>query len=337
MIASILVSLCPVFIFLLFLVIFDSYKLLKLSLLLKVILFGCIAAAASFCIEYLIEIIFHTHVTTLSIYIAPPIEELFKATIVIIFFYEKRIGFLVDAAIIGFAVGAGFSFIENSYYLSILNHETIFTWVLRGFGTAVMHGSTTCLMAIISGYIIEKNNYTHIKFFLPGILVAMLFHLSFNLFTLPLILMTVLLIAVFSIVIFVIFQQSERGLEKWLDTGLASDISLLRSLQEGRFKESKAGKYLYSLQEILPKEIVGDMLCFLSLHLELAVRAKALLMLRETGYAIEIDPAIQEKFSEMKYLEKTIGRSGLAALKPLLHYSDKDLWQIYFLKSSHNT
>ena len=337
MIASILVSLCPVFIFLLFLVIFDSYKLLKLSLLLEVILFGCIAAAASFCIEYLIEITFRIHVTTLSIYIAPPIEELFKATIVIILFYKKRIGFLVDAAIIGFAVGAGFSFIENSYYLSILNHEIIFTWILRGFGTAVMHGSTTCLMAILSGYIIEKNNCTRIKFFLPGILIAIFFHLSFNLFILPPIMMTVLLIIAFSIVIFVIFQQSERGLEKWLDTGLASDISLLKSLQDGRFKESNAGKHLYSLQEVLPKEIIGDMLCFLSLHLELAMRAKALLMLRETGYTIEIDPTIQDKFSEMKYLEKTIGRLGLAALKPLLHFSDKDLWQIYFLKSSQST
>ncbi len=334
MIPSILVSLCPVFIFLLFLVIFDSYKLLKLSLLLKVILFGCIAAAASFCIEYLIEITFHIHVTTLSIYIAPPIEELFKAAIVIILFYKKRIGFLVDAAIIGFAVGAGFSFIENSYYLSILKHETIFTWILRGFGTAVMHGSTTCLMAIISGYIIEKNNCTRIKFFLPGILIAIFFHLSFNLFILPPIMMTVLLIIVFSIVIFVIFQQSERRLEKWLDTGLTSDISLMKSLQGGRFKESNAGKYLYSLHEVLPKEIVGDMLCFMRLHLELAVRAKALLMLREMGYPVEIDPAIQEKFSEMKYLEKTIGRIGLAALKPLLHFSDKDLWQIYFLKKS---
>ena len=335
MIASVLVSLCPVFIFLLILVIFDSYKLLKLSFLLKIILLGCIAAAASFCIEYLIEIIFHMHIATLSLYVAPPLEELLKAVIIIILFYKKRIGFLVDAAIIGFAVGAGFSFIENSYYLSILDHGTIFTWVIRGFGTAVMHGSTTCTMAIISGYIIEKNNSTRIKYFLPGILIAIFFHLGFNLFILPPIMMTVLLVVIFSIVIFVIFQQSERGLEKWLDNGFTNDISLLKSLQGGRFKESITGKYLYSLQDVLPKEIVGDMLCFLRLHLELAVRAKALLILRETGYPVEIDPSIQDTFSEMKYLEKTIGRSGIAALKPLLHFTDKDLWQIYFLKKSH--
>ncbi len=148
--------------------------------------------------------------------------------------------------------------------------------------------------------------------------------------------MTVLFVVIFSVVIFVIFQQSERGLEKWLDNGFTNDISLLKSLQGGRFKESITGKYLYSLQDVLPKEIVGDMLCFLRLHLELAVRAKALLILRETGYPVEIDPSIQDKFSEMKYLEKTIGRSGIAALKPLLHFTDKDLWQIYFLKKSHH-
>jgi len=335
MISSILVSLCPVFIFLLFLVIFDSYKLLKLSFLLKIILLGCIAAAGSFCIEYIIKIIFHLQVKTLSLYVAPLFEEFLKATIIIILFYKKRIGFLVDAAIIGFAVGAGFSFIENSYYLSIFTHETIFTWVLRGLGTAIMHGSTTCLMSIISCYIIEKNNSTHLGFFLPGILVAIFFHYGFNLFILPPIMMTVLLLVVFSIVIFTIFQQSERGLEKWLETGFTNDILLLKSIKSDKFKESNAGKYLYSLQEVFPKEIVGDMLCYLRLHLELAVRAKALLMLREAGYPDEIDPSIQDTFSEMKYLEKTIGRTGLAALKPLLHFSDKDLWQIYFLKKSH--
>ena len=113
----------------------------------------------------LIEIAFRTPILSLSLYIAPPLEEILKAIIIIILFYKKRIGFLVDAAILGFAVGAGFSFVENSYYLYILNNETILTWILRGFGTAIMHGSTTCLMAIISGYLIERKNFLHITLF----------------------------------------------------------------------------------------------------------------------------------------------------------------------------
>ena len=148
--------------------------------------------------------------------------------------------------------------------------------------------------------------------------------------------MNTLLIVVFLFVIYVTFRQSEKGLQKWIETGFNNDITLLKTLNGGTFKESKAGKYLYSLQNILPKEIVADMLCYLKLHLELAIRAKALLLMRETGHPVGTETSTKEKFSEMEYLEKTIGQSGMVALKPLLHYSDKDLWQIYFLKKSNN-
>ena len=76
------------------------------------------------------------------------------------------------------------------------------------------------------------------------------------------------------------------------------------------------------------------MLCYLKLHVELSVRAKALLMMKETGHDVKIEQSIKDKFSEIKYLEKAIGQSGMIALKPLLHYSDRDLWQIYFLENS---
>ena len=49
---------------------------------------------------------------------------------------------MIDAAIYGFAVGAGFAFIENIYYLHSLEHHKIVVWIIRGLGTAVMHGGT---------------------------------------------------------------------------------------------------------------------------------------------------------------------------------------------------
>jgi hypothetical protein len=33
----------------------------------------------------------------------------------------------------------------------------------------------------------------------------------------------------------------------------------------------------------------------------------------------------------MRYLEKSIGRTGILALQPMLHMSQKDLWQLYML------
>ena len=46
------------------------------------------------------------------------IEESLKAAPIVALFARNRLGFKLDAAIAGFAVGAGFSVIENGWYLS---------------------------------------------------------------------------------------------------------------------------------------------------------------------------------------------------------------------------
>ena len=60
-----------------------------------------------------------------------------------------RIGFLVDAAIFGFAVGTGFALAENLYYLHLAAEAGMGTWIVRGFGTALMHGGATALFAVM--------------------------------------------------------------------------------------------------------------------------------------------------------------------------------------------
>jgi hypothetical protein len=45
-----------------------------------------------------------------------------------------------------------------------------------------------------------------------------------------------------------------------------------------------------------------------------------------------VDEETTAKFAEMHYLERSIGRTGLLAIKPLLHMSRKDLWQLYMLE-----
>ena len=53
-----------------------------------------------------------------SRFAAPWIEEALKAVVVILLFRFNRIGLKLDAVIMGFAVGAGFSVVENVFYLS---------------------------------------------------------------------------------------------------------------------------------------------------------------------------------------------------------------------------
>jgi hypothetical protein len=73
------------------------------------------------------------------------------------------------------------------------------------------------------------------------------------------------------------------------------------------------------------------MMCLLRLRGELAIRAKGILLMREAGFAAAPDPAVKVKFAELRYLEKSIGRTGLLALRPFLHTSTRDLWQLNML------
>src|SRR3569832_387356 len=79
---------------------------------------------------------------------------------------------------------------------------------------------------------------------------------------------------------------------------------------------------------------MADILCYVRLHTELALRAKALLLMRENGFEVPVDQDVRDKFAEMHFLEGSIGRTGQMAIRPMLHLSRKDLRQFYLLCSA---
>ena len=91
-----------------------------------------------------------------SRFVAPWIEEAIKAVIIITLFRLNRIGYKLDAVISGFAIGAGFSVVENIFYLTIFPNYGTGTWLVRGFGTAIMHGTTLAVLAAIAHEFAER-------------------------------------------------------------------------------------------------------------------------------------------------------------------------------------
>ena len=80
--------------------------------------------------------------------------------------------------------------------------------------------------------------------------------------------------------------------------------------------------------------IVADMLCYVRLHTELALRAKGILMMRENGFDARVDEPTRAKLVEMHYLEGSIGATGKLAMKPLLRAGHKEIWQLRMLESA---
>ena len=109
-----------------------------------------------------------------------------------------------------------------------------------------------------------------------------------------------------------VFQRSEQSLRDWLDADLDSDMELLELINSDEFSQSHVGTYLHSLRERFRGEVVADMLCYMRLHVELALRAKGVLLMRESGLDAPVDDETREKLAEMQYLERSIGRTGPA-------------------------
>lgn len=325
------VSLLPVIAFLLVLIALDSYKLVILRSVLSTIQLGCVIAFACLWLNDWLMGVLRMDFNVYARYAGPLVEEALKGIPLIYMIRRRRIGFMVDASIYGFAIGAGFAIIENIVYFKVHPSENLLLWIVRGFGTAVMHGGVTAMMGIISKQLSDRYASSRPWVFAPGLGLAIVIHSAYNHFFLNPVLSTLGILAILPLLIVFVFQTSESATRRWLGVKFDTDADLLEMINTGRVSESRVGDYLTSLKTRFAGEVVVDMLCLMRLHLELSIRAKGILLMRETGFRVEADAETNARFEELKYLEKSIGRTGMRAMAPVFHMSDHDLWQLHML------
>jgi len=327
----VLLGLAPVACFLGALMALDSYKLVKLHRVLAILAAGAVLAGLSYFINGALLERFDIGFAAFTWYVAPVIEELLKAAVVVALIRLHRVGFLVDAAIAGFAVGTGFAMVENVLYLQIAPDAPLGAWLVRGFGTAIMHGGATAIFAVLGLSMIERHDRAGFTAFFPGLAAAIVLHSTFNHFFFSPLISTVGIAVLLPVLLQLVFARSERAVGNWLGTGFDADTEMLELINSGKLSDSPVGRYLHQLKQKFQGPVVADLVCYLRLHTELALRAKGILMMRENGFDVPIDEATREKFTELRYLEKSIGATGRRALQPMLHMSHKDLWQLYML------
>jgi len=325
-----LVGLLPVLGFLAVLLAIESYKLVRLSTVIAVVVAGAVVAGACYLANAWLIGRLELDLATYSRFVAPIVEEFLKAAVVGVLVHTARVGFLVDGAILGFAVGAGFAVVENLYYQQLVPDAGLGTWIVRGFGTAIMHGGATAIYTMATLALLERVR-PRLLAFVPGFATAVVLHSAFNHVFLSPKLSTLAVVVVIPPLILVVFHRSQRAIADWLGSGFDSDAERLQLIQSGKLSDSPIGRYLATLKSRFAGPVVADLLCYLRLHTELAMRAKGLLLMRENGFDVPLDEETKAKFEEMRYLEKSIGRTGMLALQPVLPMSQKELWQLQML------
>ena len=143
--------------------------------------------------------------------------------------------------------GAGFSVVENLFYLLRFLDLSPSVWMVRGIGTAIMHGTTGAVMGAIAHWLTARDMHHtardyHFKpwRFIPGYFVAVAIHTLFNQFpSQPMLAMLgTALIAPMALMAILRFGTNEAT--EWLTEEREAHRTLLATLYAGTFRRGFA-------------------------------------------------------------------------------------------------
>lgn len=326
-------ALVPVVLFLTCLYLLESFKLVSRRLLAGCLVWGVVSAVICFFVNRFIGDYFQPGPDSLSRYVAPVTEEFFKMLLLVLLIIRQKIGFMIDASIYGFAIGTGFALAENSWYFLQLGSDFhAVLAIVRGFGTALMHGGTVALCAVV--FIEGAQRGRGLYGALLGLGAAIILHGTFNHFILNPLIQTLLIISLLPLAFYLVFIWANKHLRQWLEVEFSSEVDMLGMMRRGQFRDTKAGNYLASMREHFPPEALVDMYCFFSLYLELSIKAKRNMLLKESGYPPIVEGDIKDKLAEFRQLRRQIGKAGEMSLMPLVRMDYRQLWKLNQWESS---
>ena len=316
----------------------DVFKLMSVWETLGLLLLGGIAAVVTYPFSGAFLDSLPIGFNNYSRFVAPWIEEALKAIAIISLFRFNRIGFKLDAVISGFAVGAGFSVVENIFYLLRFPDLAPSVWMVRGLGTAVMHGTTLAILAAIAHELAEREtrgaagDYDfNPLWFVPGFLAAVAIHTVFNHFPeqpMVALLGTVILAP---LALIAIFRFGAGEAQRWLAAESEAHRALFQTLSSGRFPDDAAGQRIATLAARSGARTAAHIHEYSRLLARLVLAAEEVL-LEQSNAADRIDVDLDADFERLRELKREMGKTTVAALTEALPFSQNDYWELSELR-----
>ena len=332
------VALVPVLIMLVLFIWLDVFKLMTLWETLGLLLLGAATAGAAYPISGTFLDALPLGFSNYSRFVAPWLEELVKGLAIVGLFWFNRIGYKLDAVISGFAIGAGFSVVENIIYLARFPELTANVWMVRGLGTAVMHGTTCAVLAATAHEFAERETRGAVSeydfsllWFVPGYLIAVAIHTAFNQFPDRPLLAMVGILAVAPFVIMAIFRFGAVEAQKWLSEERAETRAALEAWEAGKFPDDESGRKIAALIKRSDDKTAIRMREYCQLLTWLLLQAEDTLhdQVEDTE---KLHVVGRSAFERLEALKRELGKTNVATLRALLPFSRNDYWEISELK-----
>ena len=321
-----LLTAVPLAVFIVYLLVMDSFKLTTWPKLLASIGAGMLM----FLLSWLICRIPAIGQSKLMISV---VEELCKGAILYMLINRHKVGLLGDATIYGSAIGAGFGFLSNCFHLHhLLAEGAVNGWhtMFLGFEAAVMHIGCTSLLAMALMMVHQgkfgDSRRAKVLGTVISFAITIVVHYVHALEPIDPLILTGLLVAYYFISKRSLFKKNQKFVHEWLDEGINNEITLLGAFKRGEFSGTRAGEYMLTLKERFEPEVFFDMYCYVQNYLELSIAARSNLILKEAGIDPVRDPENQARLREMQDLRKRIGPTAVQSLIPIVDRSQVNQW-----------
>jgi RsiW-degrading membrane proteinase PrsW (M82 family) len=272
-----------------------------------------------------------------SRFAAPWIEEALKAVVIIGLFRINRIGLTLDAVIMGFAVGAGFSIVENVFYLVRFPDLSAPVWIVRGLGTAVMHGTTAAVLAAIAHRLAVRELHHEARdfhfrlwWFVPAYLAAVAIHTLFNQFPSQPLLAMLVTTLVAPLALMAILRFGTTKARQWLAAEEEAHRALLEKLKAGAFPDRPGWRRIEKLVERAGPQ-TGALIREYVIVLTRLILAEEEVLLQQSEDTHRVETDGRALFKRLHDVRRELGSVTIHAVTSLLPFSRSDYWEVWEL------
>ena len=329
-----MIALVPVLVMLALFIWLDVFKLMTFWETVGLLLLGAITAGVAYPLSGVFIDTLPLGFSNYSRFVAPWIEETIKGLAIVGLFWFNRIGYKLDAVISGFAIGAGFSVVENILYLTRYPELAANVWMVRGLGTAVMHGTTCAVLAASAHEFAERETRGAVAdydfsllWFIPGLLIAVAIHAAFNQFPDKPLLAMIGILAVAPFVIMAIFRFGAVEAQKWLSEEREETRATLAAWEAGKFPDDESGRKIAILVAKSDDKTGARIREYCQLLTWLLLQAEDTLHDQfEDTEKLHIEG--KTAFERLETLKRELGKANVSALSAMLPFSRNDYWEI---------
>ena len=201
-----------------------------------------------------------------------------------------------------------------------------------------MHGTTLAIMAAIAHELAERETRGaagdfdfNPLWFVPGFIAAVGIHTLFNQFPDKPMLAMLGMLVVSPLALMAIFRFGAGEAQQWLTVERDAHRVMLETLNVRRFPDDPSGRRIAALAARSGAQTGEQIREYWGLLTRLVVASEDTLLEQSANVDL-VEADARAAFIRLDQLKRSLGRSTMAALRPLLPFSRNDYWELSELR-----